>query len=970
MKLEIGKKYSGFILNEIIPIKELSGVLYDMEHEKSGARLIYFDREDNNKVFYASFRTLPENSTGVFHIIEHSVLCGSKKYPVKEPFVDLLKGSMNTFLNAMTYPDKTVYPCASCNDKDFANLMSVYMDAVFSPAIYTCENIFRQEGHHIELLSEDGEASFKGVVFNEMKGAFSSVDSRIYSSISKALFPDTPYSYSSGGDPSYIPDLTYEDFLSAHRKYYHPENCILYLYGTLDILDRLEFLDREYLSGYEKTGAVIEIKPQKPVEDLNVFGEYQLSDTEKPEKNTYITYAIVNGDYSDREKMLAYDVIFDAIASNNSSPLKKAILDKGLGDDLYAYMSEGILHPYAVFKLRKTDADKKDEFLSLLIETLEGFVKEGLDKSLLRASFNQLEFSMREGDTGSGPVGLNYGLMMLNSLNYGGRPETFLVYEDILEKVRAGFEKEGYFEGILSELLESRHRALCVTAPSRDFTERLERAEKERIDRYMSTLTSEEKKKLVEDNESLIDFQSREDSEEAKATIPMLKISDIDTSPALIETDVRALDGGEKVLFHNFKTNKISYIRLFFDLSSLSENELSYASMASSLLFRISTENYGESELNTLIKMNLGGVYSYSTSYVSRENIDFCTGKFVVELSVLDSNMEKAFFIVNEVINNTLFKKDEIEKLLRQKLNRLKQDYVGNGTSKAIRRVFSYDTVSGAYSEKLGGYDFYLALSSLMENYEERFDSFKETLLNICKKVFNRKGLTISLTGGENAYNELSKYASVLSLSAECEEKHPTPKPVYNGNEGFIVPSRVNYVAKGVNIIKKGIEYSGKMAVFSQILDLDYMWNTIRVKGGAYGAGFNIKDTGEMYASSYRDPSVEKTLDAFDRAREYIDELVSENPDITNYIISTVASYTSPLSEKDRGAHSDFAYFSGITNERKKKILNEMLSTTVEDVEKMAELIDLLREEGMSSVVGEGEKIKSAENAFPIIYEI
>lgn len=968
MKFELNKKYSGFVLNEIIPVSEIDGIIYDMEHEKSGARLIYLDCNDNNKVFYAAFKTLPEDSTGVFHIIEHSVLCGSKKYPVKEPFVDLLKGSMNTFLNAMTYPDKTVYPCASCNDKDFANLMSVYMDAVFAPAIYTNENIFRQEGHHIELTERDAEPIFKGVVFNEMKGAYSSVDSRIYSSLSSALFPDTPYSYSSGGDPVCIPDLTYEKFLASHKKYYHPENCILYLYGNMDVEERLSFLDREYLSAYEKTGVEFKIEPQKPVINMDKETVYQVSPSEPLDENSYLTYAVVTGGYADRERNMAYDILFDALTSTNDSPLKKIFIESGMGEDFSAYLSEGILHPYAVFKLKKTSADKKELFMSTLLSSLKDIADRGIDKTLLRASVCETEFALREGETGSGPVGLSYGLIMLNSLIYGGRPETFLCYEKDIEAIKAGLDSDGYFESLIYDLLSADHKALVLARPSHTYTEELDKKESERVKGAVNALSDEEKDALVRMNRALMEFQMSEDSEEAKATIPSLLIEDIDTKIPLLETE-KINCSGVTTLFHGFNTKKISYIRLMFDLFALNEEELSYAAILAELMTNVSTKDLSTAELNTLIKLNLGGIGAGTVYYPRVDDPDTCRAFFYIDISVLDSGIKKALEIASTVINETVFDKKETETIVKQTKNKLTQAYIRNGTMRAVRRLSSYSTVSGRYGELLGGYEYYTLLSSLSDSFDSRFEDLTEKLGAVREKIFTRSGLTLSLTGSREALSSLDAELSSLSLSDKVYDKAMTPAPIFNGNEAFSIPSQVNYLAGGYNIRKQGTEFSGKMDVLCQIARLDYMWNEVRVKGGAYGAGFSIRPSGDLYASSYRDPSVEGTVKNIIGITDYLRSFGERCDDITNYIISTAAELTAPVSERDRGALSTNAYFTGVTNEMNEKRLSEALSTSVTDIVGFASLTEKIEKIGGFCVIGDKEKI-NATDTFTVKYDI
>lgn len=953
MKLTIGDRLSGFTLNEITPIAELSASLYTFVHEQSGAQLIYIDADDDNKVFYAGFKTLPEDSTGVFHILEHSVLCGSKRFPVKEPFVDLLKSSMNTFLNAMTYPDKTVYPCASCNDKDFANLMSVYMDAVFAPNIYTRPQIFKQEGWHIEL-SDEGVASCKGVVYNEMKGSFSSVDSRNFEATKQALFPNSVYRHCSGGNPVNIPDLTYEQFIASHRKYYHPENSFLFLYGNMDLADRLAFLNDEYLCHYTKTGTVIDVPMQAPVVNMDKIAYYPAAETDKEEESAYVTYAVVTGTFAEREKNLALSVIFDAIASDNEAPLKKKILSAGLGQDFYAYLMDGIAQPYAVFQLRKTDASKADEFLALLTETLTEYAEKGIDRDQLRAVLHRYEFSLREGNTGSMPSGLGYGLNMLDTWLYGGDPSLTLRYEEALAHMIDGLDK-GYFEDLLkSAILESPHKAFVKMLPSYTMEKEELEAEAKRFADYKATLSEDEIEALRADNAALIEYQSAEDTPEAQATIPMLSLDDIrkeGTELSIIEEDTDLC----KLLVHHQNTKKIAYLNFYFDISSLTEDEIPYISLLTSLLGNLSTKRHSAAELRCEIGLKLGELSTFNSVYSEAGKVEYCYPQTVVRVSILEHEIAAALELVHEIITETIFDKDEIGKILLQNRNHMRTSIIGNGNSYGLRELASYTSVSGAFNASLSGISYYRQLCTWADGYDTLYPEIAAKLEALMAKVFNRTGLTLSITGSETAEQNLKALLPTFELP---EGASPKPfvmalRPVRS--YGIAVPSGVCYVCQRASYLGEA-EYSGHMEVLAKILTLDYLWNEVRVKGGAYGTSFFFSDGGDFGTASYRDPAVASTLARYAAIPKYLREFIASG-DVTKYIISTMAGIDRPLSAKQKGTVSDGRYFSKISKEQRTRARAEILSTQTSDLSVYANLLENRLPTAPIVAIGNREKL-------------
>ena len=969
---DIGTKHSGFTVNRITYVPEISANLYELEHEKSGAKLLYVDRDDDNKVFSATFRTTPEDSTGVFHILEHSVLCGSEKYPVKEPFVDLLKGSMQTFLNAFTFPDKTMYPCASCNDKDFANLMSVYLDAVFAPAIYKHPEIFKQEGWHCELLDKDSDPVYKGVVFNEMKGSFSSVDTQIYTAADSALFPDTFYRHSSGGYPPVITDLTYEQFIAAHRKYYHPENSFLYLYGNMDLEERLEFIDREYLSKFERTGNVIEFPMQQPVIKKDVVGTFAVSPDEELKNNYYAALCCVTGTYEDREKTLALNIIFDAIAGTNEAPLKKLFLEKEMGQDFWAFMCDGIAQPYAMFQLRKTDPEYIEKFEETLISALRGFVEKGIDKTMLRAAVNQTEFHLREGKQGGMPAGLSYDLDIMDGWLYGADPELYVTYEEALAHIKEGLEEGNrYFENLLEEsVINSPHMAKVVMQPSQTKQAEDEATEKAKLAAFKASLTDEQIDKLIEDTKALIAYQSAENTPEELATIPALELSDIGEGRKELPNEI-SCENGIKYLYHDVKTSGIAYERWYFDMSGVEPDELPYVTLLSDVLTECATEKHSAADLQNEIKIKLGSIWFGTSVYTRVDDPDRVLPFFVVGSSVLEGGVADSVKLINEVISSTKFTKDEIKTILVQSVNDMKNHFINNGSGAAVDKVRSYITKEGAYGQKLGSFGYYEFIKKLVDNIDSDFDSIKTELERVVGKLFSTDRLTIGVSGSREALVSLkASCASDLNIGVTPYVKAAEPQPLYNGNEAICIPSGVNYCVKGVNYLEKGFEYSGKMLVLSKILSNDYLWNEIRVKGGAYGTGFSVSTSGSATFHSYRDPNVASTLENYDKAADYLENFSANGQTVLKYIISTVAGIDRPISPRDIGGYIENSYFSGSDLEYKTKIRREVIQTTEKDIEAFAALIRALTDADIVCAVGVRSKIEETDGVFDSIVDL
>lgn len=945
---------SGFAVRRVVPVRELDGVLYEMEYVKNGAQLLYFDRDDTNKTFSITFKTIPSDSTGVFHILEHSVLNGSDKYPVKEPFVELLKGSLQTFLNALTYPDHTMYPVSSRNDRDFSNLIDVYMDAVLHPAILKEPNIFRQEGWRYELESEESELKYNGVVFNEMKGAFSSVDRTLLGQMSAALFPDNCYAVESGGDPVYIPDLTYEQFVACHRKYYHPSNARIFLDGRMDLEAVLAQLD-SFLRPYDRLEIDTAIPMQKPVAYREIMDEYEISETEDPAGKTHIAFGYVTGTFEEREKNIACSILSDVLCGSNEAPLTKVILEEGLGQDVSCMLYDGMQQNYFNIIVRNTDPDKLPVLRETIRRVLGGLAENGIDRAQLLAAFNRLEFRTHERDFGSYPRGLIYGMTVNETWLYGGLPEQSLETDAIFASLRAGLEN-GYFESLLRSLiLDNPHCAAVCAVPSKTLGEERRRREAEKLAAIKASWSKEELCGVLEMNRTFREWQNREDTPEELDTLPKLALSDIEEKPEKLEAEVRT-ENGVTVLNYPVNTNGILYFDLYFSAAGLSLEELSLASFLSDVLCYTDTEHYDSLQLQNEIKTHLGNLSVSPEVYARAHATDTCTPCLTLNCSVLAAKKQDALRLIDEVLLHSSFKNETlIRNLLRQGKLVAEQRLTMAGHSYAMTRVSSYLTAAGAAGEYMNGFESYC----WMKEQEKTFDTAGKELCSrldaLCKKLFTRERVTVSVTG-EGAEADASELVALLpSVPEEAPENRIHALGIRQ--EGIVIPAGVSFAAKGANLYQIGADYSGSMRVAAQLLTLSYLWNNVRVKGGAYGVGYFARSSGNAAFYSYRDPNASASLDCYDGAADYLAAFCKGDEDLTKFVIGTIAD-TEPLyTPRSAGKQAAVRYLTGYTYADDCKLRSEILHCTKADLAKLCDVLRAISAENAVCVVGGKDKL-------------
>lgn len=939
-----------------------------LRHKKSGARIAILSNNDDNKVFYIGFRTPPEDETGVPHIIEHTTLCGSKKFPVKDPFIELAKGSLNTFLNAMTYPDKTVYPVASCNDQDFKNLMDVYLDAVFNPNITKYEEIFKQEGWHYELTGKDDELKINGVVYNEMKGAYSSPDEVLSSQIYRSLFPDNTYSKDSGGNPEYIPKLTYEAYLDFYHKYYHPSNSYIYLYGDMDVVERLEWLDKEYLSLYDYKKVNSEINKQPAFDEIkNVEAQYSITMDDSQENKTYLSYNRVVGDTLDEMLYQAFDVLDYALVSSPGAPVKQALIDAGIGDDVYGSYDAGILQPVFSFVAKNANASQADEFESIIENTLKEVVKTGINKEALLAGINSSEFKFREADFGQFPKGLLFGLNCLDSWLFDDmKPFIHLECLGTFAKLRKAVDTD-YFEKLIQEyLLDNTHGSSVTVKPKRGLGNEREEALAKELSDYKASLSDEEIKKLIEDTEHLKKYQEEPSSDEDLRKLPMLTRADMKKN-AMPFSNIEDELLDVKVVRHDIESNGIDYISFLFDAGDFAQSELGYLGFFTNALGLVSTEKYSYTDLANATNIYTGGISTGTASHPDIKDRNNFVFKFEVKLKVLEKNLDKALELMEQMLLTSDFTDTKrLGELVAQIKARLQANLSSSGHLVAAMRSMSSFSRYALYQDELKGVAFYRSICRIEKELSESPKSVSDKLAAIAKKLFARNRMLISFTGNNEAYGNakpslekvIAGFDKMSVIGNQAEVHFNTAK------EAFIDASQIQYVAKTGDFICEGYEYTGALRLLRIILSYDYLWINVRVKGGAYGCMNTFLRSGESYFVSYRDPNLSDTLDVYDRIPEYIKNFSPDERDMTKYIIGTFSALDTPMNPEAKGSRSLSAYLEGITYEQIQKERNEILNAQPEDIRRLADLVEAVLKKDSICVIGNENMIKESAGLF------
>lgn len=957
--MELNKIYSGFRLNRIERIEEINGTAYEMKHEKSGARLIYIDSPDSNKVFNIAFRTTPQDSTGVAHIMEHSVLCGSRKFPLKEPFVELVKGSLNTFLNAMTYPDKTMYPVASKNDKDFHNLMDVYLDAVFYPRAANDPEILMQEGWHYELENVDDELTYKGVVFNEMKGVYSSPDSILERELMHELFPDTTYGVDSGGNPDVIPELTYEGFQEFYRTHYHPSNSYIFLYGTMDIEEQLRFINDEYLSYFDAIEVDTEVTLQAPFNEGKIITyPYSIGSDESIDNRTLHALAYVLPAVTP-EQSLAFEVLTHALLTSPAAPLKQVLVKAGIGSDVSGYYLDSIRQPMWAVHASGSNMDKQMELQSIVEATLTKLCEEGIDKELLEASLNSIEFALRENDFGGRPIGLAYVIRMMDNWLYGNDPLELLHYEEGLKNIRKGLHGT-YFEDLIRHsILENNHKALVSMYPECGLQEKKDRDVKEQLANIKSSMSQDELEAIVEQTKRLKIRQETPDSEEALASIPLLELSDL--NPYIEEVERReSTIGATKVHFVPTFTKGINYVAYYFHLDGLTEEELFYADILSDIIGRIDTTR-PYADVAKDINLNLGGLSSDITAIAKDGKRDEFTPLMIVRSKALHAKLPDLCRIVNDVIHYADYSDvNRLTELVQENKAIWDNEAFRRGNTIVSQRVMAQVSKVGKFRDA-GNLGYYQKISELATN-PAALPLLPDKLSDVARKIFRANNVEIMFVGEDG---ELAVFTELMTPLLSEWSTESLPRNVLQltntfGNDGIATAGKVQYVAQGGNFIDHGFKHVGPMSVLETILRYEYLWIRIRVQGGAYGAFANFFDDGNMIFCSYRDPNLVETYNVYKELPEYLRSFTLSDREMRKYIIGTMSGLDLPMTPALRGPRAMGIYFSGANIADKVEFRKQVIACKPEDIVALADVVESVLKDNHICSMGNETKIKES----------
>lgn len=955
-------------------LKDISGRGLVLKHKKSGARVCLVQNDDNNKVFLIGFRTPPSDSTGVPHIIEHTVLCGSKKYPVKDPFIELAKGSLNTFLNAMTFPDRTLYPVASCNEKDIKNLSDVYMDAVFNPNIYKFEEIFKQEGWRYELESADAELTINGVVYNEMKGAYSSPEDVLEYKTMAAMFPSVTYGLSSGGDPDVIPELTYQGYLDFHRKYYHPSNSYIYLYGDFDFEERLKWLDEEYLCNYDETKPNSEIPLESPQAEIKyVTDEYPVTDDEETEGKSYLSFNAVMGDALEVKEHLAWDVLSYVLFTAQGAPVKQALVDANLGKDIWASYNNYLRQAYFNVVVKDTDPDKMDQFESILREELLKQAENGLDKDALLGAINTMEFRYIEGESGNYPKGLLYAFNVFTTWNYSDK-DAFLtchgrkLFAELREEIEGG-----YFEFLIYKLLENTNVVMHTLVPVRGLNVKKENELKEKLAKVKASLTSDQVDDLVKATKDLKAFQEAEDSEEAKKTLPVLKVADVNPKAPEIHNQLIKHEGLD-ILWHEESTNGISYIKFMFDISDMAPKYMPYASLLAAVLNKkLDTLSHSLNDLATQINIHTGSIGFTVSTFSEYKNPDKVMIYLKASTKVFTDEINNALAYIDEILTESVLDdKKRIKEILGEELSGLQMSLINAGHRAAMSRAKSYFNKEEKLKQAMYGIDMYYLLKDLYENFDEKAEELVDIFKKIVSAAYIKKRMFVDITSEKEGLEELKKYTEDFTnnLPAEkeaaeiftaCDEEFKADAK----NEAYKISGQVQYCASAGDFQAAGLEFTGGVEVAKTILAYDYLWTNVRVLGGAYGCMSEFDDfAGTCGLVSYRDPNLTNTYKVFKEAADYFRNLELTKEEVDKYIIGTMSNKEIPKSPVRMGDAGLNYYLTKRPVELIQKNRDQILSASLEDIKAIADLLEVASGSGYICTVGSESAIEKDKDLF------
>jgi Zn-dependent M16 (insulinase) family peptidase len=962
--------YHGFRLTGQRFVKELNADCLHFTHVKSGASLLKIISDDTNKTFSIGFKTFPESDNGAPHIMEHSVLNGSRSFPVKSPFDVLLKGSLSTFLNAFTSKDYTMYPVASMNDKDYFNLMHVYLDAVFNPLIYDDPRILKQEGWHYELTGKDEPLNYTGVVYNEMKGSFSNPQRELWYQVFKHLFPDNAYGFESGGTPAAIPTLTLDAFIAFHQKYYHPENSYIYLYGNADLERELAYIDSAYLVNYTKTGNAITIEDQQPFEKMKeVTSWYPVMEESATTDQTFITYNFVAGHNTDLALTLALDILCEVLVNQESAPIRLALLEAGIGKDVSASSSNFKQHAVQIAVINANPGDK-NQFLQIVTDTLRKVASEGLNKEEIEGVINRIEFRLREGDDAQ--KGLTYLNMALAGWFFANDPLTGLAYDAPLAEVKKALTTDYLEKIILTCFLDNPHSLLLSLEPSVSLEKERNLLIDNELAAHKSTLDEAAIDRLIRETEELIAYQQREDTPEALASIPMLEIGDINPN-ATVYSVSQNNTAGIPVLTHEQFTNDVVYVNLFFDMSVVPQDLIPYVSLLSNVIGSMNTKNYSFGELHKALNIHTGGFFTSLRTYLVKLDDNHLLPKFVVTSKAMNYKVGKLFELGEEILDHTIYSDAERLKIvIARHQSQLDAQVKGNGYHVASRRLSSYISNQGMFNELTGGLTYYWFVTDLLKNFDDGSQEIIANLEKVASLLFTCNNLVVSVTGAKQDHAVCENGIDFLAgkMNHVAPVNHTWSFSMDKSNEGIMAASNVQYVIKGYNYKTLGYAWDARMRVLNQILSTDWLQTRIRVIGGAYGGFSSIAPGGNVTFNSYRDPNLGSTIENFGNTPEYLSSFAADQHSMTRYIIGTIAEMDSPLTPSQKGDQAVSMHFSLRTAGEVQHDRDAVLSTTQEDIRGFSKLIADVLAQDVLCVYGNADRITTDQSLFAALVKI
>lgn len=955
----------GYTLQEQQYIKEIDSEADIYIHEKTKAKLLIIPNDDAHKSFCIGFRTPPSNSTGVAHIIEHSVLCGSKKYPLKDPFVELAKGSLNTYLNAMTYPDKTLYPISSQNDKDFHNLMDVYLDAVFFPKIYDKKEILMQEGWRYHLENPEDPIVYKGVVYNEMKGAFSSQEEIGFRYIKETLFPDTTYKNESGGAPSCIPDLSYEEFLDFHRRYYHPSNSYICIYGNIDVNETLTYIDNEYLSKFDYAPIDSQIKVQSAFnEEIEKHSYY--SAAEDKENGLFLSYNMVVGEATDRELMLAMSILEYILLDTPASPLKKALIAEGIGEDVYGAFQTHLRQPIFTIVAKNAKEDKKERFYEVIQNELARIANEGIPEALLKGALQVKEFELRESDSSGYSKGLFYGLAALKSWVYDASPYTYLKYEEEIGNIKAK-AYSGYFEGLIKKyLLGNSHAARVILYPKVGLEKEQDEKVTQILAEYKKSLSEEEIQALVAQTKSFNDFQAQVDPPETLSCIPLLKKEDLRRESTYPRYHTMEKDGTQFIVTPVF-TNKIAYINWHIKLEGIEDKYMPYLGMIVGMLSKLDTKNYKYEDLSHVIDENLGSISFAIQGLNDLRSHNKYLPVFQIQSKALVEHIKEQVAIMREIITNTQFDNGErLLEIIREMKALMESSISGDGHRVAYGRLLSHLSSAEAFEEKTKGLTFYHFVCEIEKDWENRKEETIAGLKTAYAYLNNKKRIVVGVTVDEDLTQTVTEEITQGLYGMQEADYSPLQMKfeVSEEKEALIYPSQVNYVATGYNFKEAGYNYNGGLMMLKSILSMDYLWSRVRVQNGAYGCFCDFRRSGNMFFASYRDPNIKETLTIYKEVVDYVANINLSERELVQYLIGTISQLDFPYTPASEGKTAQVYHLVGVKQEEQQASRDELFATTNETLRSFAPMLKACLEQNMYCVFGSPQKVDEAKDLF------